>query len=158
MGIRGNMWIKDSQNASIDGKCKINGRENSIEVMSFHHKITSPADLKTGKLTGNRTHTPVSVIKEVDQSTPFFNKACCSGECLKEVKVTLYQVSEFGKEEAYFQYTLSNVRVIAVQPIIGGTERNDSPDKESIAMIYEKIKWEHLEGNYSYTDTWIERS
>lgn len=97
MGIRGNMWIKDSQNAEVQGKCQIMGRENSIEVMSLNHKITSPTDLKTGKLTGNRTHTPISIIKEIDQSTPFLHKACCSGECLKEVQVALYHINEHGR-------------------------------------------------------------
>tara|TARA_Y100000588_G_C13984262_1_gene808626 strand:- start:338 stop:814 length:477 start_codon:yes stop_codon:yes gene_type:complete len=157
MGTRGNMWVKDSQNADIIGKCRIKGREDSIEVLSMGHRITIPADVKTGKLTGNRTHDPMTIIKEIDQSTPFFNKACCSGECLKEVKICLYQIDNHGKEAAYFQYMLSNARVIAVQPLIGGTEQNHSSDKEKIALIYEKINWEHLDGNYSYSDTWAER-
>lgn len=158
MGIRGNMWIKDSQNEEVHGKCQIVGREKSIEVMNLNHKITSPTDLKTGKLTGNRTHTPISIIKEIDQSTPFLHKACCSGECLKEVIIALYHISEHGREEQYFQYTLSNVRLIAIEPMIGGTEHDSQPDKERIAMIYEKIKWEHLDGNYAYSDSWTERA
>lgn len=52
---------------------------------------------------------------------------------------------------------MSNVRLIAIEPMIGGTENDSQPDKERIAMIYEKIKWEHLDGNYAYTDSWTER-
>ena len=157
MGMRGSMWIKDSQGQPIKGSSKIQGREESIEVFSMHHKISSPTDLKTGKLTGNRTHTPITIVKQIDQSTPFFNKACCSGECLKDITVSLYNISQSGKEEEYFRYTLSNARIMAIQPMIGGTENADMPDREKIAVIYETIEWQHIEGNYAYSDSWNAR-
>lgn len=157
MGIRGNMWVKDSQNADVYGKCRIRGREDSIEVLSLGHCITIPTDSKTGKIIGNRSHEPITIIKEIDQSTPFFNKACCTGECLKEVTICLFHINDHGREEKYFQYKLTNARVIGVQPLIGGTEYENKPDRESLAIIYEKIEWQHMEGNYAYSDTWLQR-
>jgi type VI secretion system secreted protein Hcp len=157
MGIRGNMWIKDSQDNHVKGDSMIAGREDSIEVLSMNHKITSPVDMKTGKLTGNRTHSPVTILKKIDISTPFLTKACCSGECLKEIRISLYHVNKNGREVAYFRYTMTNARIAGTQPIIGGTEDNYAEDKEQLAIIYEKMHWQHIEGNYAYTDSWNER-
>lgn len=158
MGVRGNMWITDSQNNDVKGHSRISGREDSIEVLSMNHKITSPIDMKTGKLTGNRTHSPVTVFKKIDMSTPFLTKACCSGECLKEVKISLYHINDHGREEEYFRYTMTNAKVAAIQPIIGGTDDNYAEDKEQVAFIYEKMEWQHIQGNYAYTDSWNERT
>lgn len=157
MGMRGNMWIVDSQGQRVNGGCNIMDREGSIEVHSMNHKITLPADLKTGQLTGNRTHTPITILKKLDQATPFLNKACCSGECLKEVQIDLWHVNPHGSEECYFTYNLQNVRVIGISPVIGGTEDNYAPDKENVALMYEQITWAHHEGNHQYTDSWLIR-
>ena len=114
--------------------------------------------MKTGKLTGNRVHSPVTVLKQVDESTPFLNKACCSGECLQEVRIDLWKVSDYGYEECYFTYLLENVRVIGISPIIGGTENNYAQDREQLAWMYESITWGHHDGNHQYTDTWLVRA
>ncbi len=157
MGMRGNMWITDSQGQRVNGSCNIMDREGSIEVHSMNHKITLPADLKTGQLTGNRVHSPVTILKQVDESTPFLNKACCSGECLQEVRIDLWNVSPHGMEQCYFTYQLQNVRIIGVNPVIGGTEDNYTPDKEKIALMYETITWHHHQGNHQYSDSWLVR-
>jgi len=158
MGIRGNMWIQDSQENHVKGDSMIAERQGSIEVLSMNHKITSPVDMKTGKLTGNRTHSPVTILKKIDISTPFLTKACCSGECLKEITVSLYHINQHGREAEYFRYIMNNARIAGIQPIIGGTEDNYAEDKEQLAIIYEKMHWQHIEGNYAYTDSWNERA
>lgn len=158
MGIRGNMWVIDSHGEHVEGSCEILNREKSTEVLSMSHKITIPADLKTGRITGNRVHTPLTVIKHMDKTTPFFNKACCTGECLPEVRIDLYHIDIYGKELCYLSYTLKNSRIIGISPLVGGTEDGQSEDKESIALMYESITWTHHEGNYEYTDNWLVRS
>lgn len=158
MGIRGNMWVVDSHEKMIEGSCMIVDREGSIEVHSMTHKITIPADLKTGRINGNRIHSPLSIVKHMDQTTPFFNKACCTGECLSEVRIDLYHISQHGAEECYLSYTLRNARVIGISPLIGGTEGHAVRDKESIALMYESITWTYHEGNHEYTDSWLVRS
>ena len=158
MGIRGNMWITDSHNESVRGSCSIQNRDGSVEVLSMTHKISLPADMKTGKPTGNRVHTPVTVMKLIDEATPFLNKACCTGELLPQVRIDLWHISQHGKEENYFTYQLKNVRVVGVSPVISGTEDNFAEDKENIALMYESITWAHHDGNHEYTDTWLVRA
>jgi len=158
MGIRGNMWVVDSHEKMVEGSCMIFDREGSVEVLSMTHKITIPADLKTGRITGNRIHTPLSIVKHMDQTTPFFNKACCTGERLLEIRIDLYHINQHGSEECYLSYTLKNSRVIGISPLISSTEGSDSQDKEKIALMYESITWTHHEGNHEYTDSWLVRS
>ena len=71
---------------------------------------------------------------------------------------SLYHINKFGYQEPYFKYKLTKARIIAVSPIIGGTENNYAHDKEQVAFIYEDIEWQHVEGNYAYTDSWSKRS
>jgi type VI secretion system secreted protein Hcp len=158
MGIRGNMWVVDSHEKKIEGSCMVFDRKGSIEVLSMSHKISIPADLKTGKITGNRIHSPLSIVKNMDKTTPFFNKACCTGECLREVKIDLYHINPYGSEVCYLSYTLKNSRVIGISPLVSGTEEGFIEDKENIALMYESITWTHHEGNHEYTDSWLVRS
>jgi type VI secretion system secreted protein Hcp len=161
MAIPTYMWIKDEQGSDIRGPVKIKGRENSIEVLSFTHEVRIPTDPDTGALTAIRKHEPFIITKEFDAATPILNKACASGKTLQSVKLSWYRINEKGQEEEYFRHMLHQVKVVSVKPIVHnikekGLERQSH--LEEVAMRYEKIQWEYLEGNIITQDTWIERS
>ena len=161
MAIPGYMWIKNEEGSPIRGPVKIKDRKGSMAILSFHHELRIPTDPDTGVLTGTRKHEPFVITKEFCAATPILNKACASGKSLGEVKLSWYRINPQGKEEEYFRHTLTNAKVISVEPIVEDV-KDRSKEKyghlEKVAFRYEKIQWEYLDGNISAYDTWLEKA
>lgn len=161
MAIPGYMWLVDEQGAPINGTAKVSGREQSVEVLGFSHKIYIPNDQDTGALTGTRKHEAFEIVKTFCSASPILYKACCSGKTLREVKLSWYRINERGQEEEYFRHNLTNARVVVTTP-----RMDDIKDKskenyghlERIAFRYEKITWTYLDGNITTTDEWNMRA
>jgi len=161
MAIPGYMWIKDDQGNDVKGKVAIKGREGSAEVLGFSHHVYIPSDRDTGALTGTRKHEPLIVTKNFCSTSPIINKACTAGKTLQEVKISWYDINKNGEETEYFRHTLSNVKVVAVKPIVQEIKDRNKEQyghREEIHFRYETIRWEYLDGNIATQDEWIERS
>lgn len=50
------LWLTDEKNSPIVGICLVSGRVGAIELKSFTHNVSIPADNQTGRLTGTRVH------------------------------------------------------------------------------------------------------
>jgi len=48
------LWLTDENNSPIVGSSLVSGRVGAIELKSFTHNISIPADNQTGRLTGTR--------------------------------------------------------------------------------------------------------
>lgn len=150
-----NMWLTDSQGTKIHGDSSITSREGSIDLISIDHSIHAPFDATTGKNTSPRRHAPFTILKEIDSATPFFNKACCDGEKIKEAMISLFRINEHGQEEEYFRYCFADIKVTSVIPMIHcglGVK-----DTEKVSFVYGTIRWEFLAGNYAHEDDWNKR-
>ena len=157
MATPGYMWIKDEYGNPINGIVNVSGRENSIEVTGFQHKIYIPNDRDTGALTGTRKHEPFIVTKTFCSASPILYKACCSGKTLQHIKVSWYQINDQGQEEEYFRHELQNARVVSVNPEmldIKDKQRENYGHLEHLALRYERIEWNYVDGNISTFDEW----
>ena len=74
----------------------------------------------TGRLTGTRIHTPITVQKEFDKKTPFLYKALSENMTLKSATIKMYQILDAGVDSEYFNIILENVKVTGITP-------NESP-------------------------------
>lgn len=155
MGASASMWLVDSHGLDIKGESRIYGRENSIELRSIDHSIHAPFDPHTGQNTSPRIHAPFTIIKKIDNSTPVLNKACCNGEKFKDITICLYRVNNLGKEELYFKYKFENVKITSIAPLIHCSMGEE--DNETVSFIYQKIKWEYMDGNHAHEDEWNAR-
>ncbi|QYN44752.1 MULTISPECIES: type VI secretion system tube protein TssD [unclassified Gilliamella] len=159
MAIPAYLYLTDEQGKPIKGSVSIKGREDSIEVLEFNHKIHIPADSNTGKLKGTRNHHALEIVKEVDVSSPYLYRAVTSGQLLNTVKIDWYKIGNDGKEVPYFKTELFGVKVISVQ---GEMYNIKDPSKEvfnhleRVELAYEKITWTYLDGNHTHTDSWEE--
>ena len=83
MPIPAYMWLKDDGGADIKGSSTVQGREGSIEIISFGHGVNLPVDAANGKITGERTHSVAAFEKEFDAATPYLYKAVAKGQTLQ---------------------------------------------------------------------------
>jgi type VI secretion system secreted protein Hcp len=160
MPIPAYLWLKDDGGAIIKGSVDVTAREHSIEVQGFSHGVTLPVDGATGKITGTRTHMPVSFEKEFDSSSPYLYKAVTSGQTLTSAEFKWYCISDAGQEVEYFNMLFEGVKIVSVIPGMANIKANNLQTNhvESVTMMYEKVTWKYCDGNVQHTDAWNERS
>ncbi|PLR47538.1 type VI secretion system tube protein Hcp [Chimaeribacter arupi] len=158
MAIPPYLWIKDEAGIPIKGSVDVNGREGSIEVLSFIHGVDIPTDNHSGQLTGVRVHSPLEFEKEIDCSSPFLLKASTTGQRLQSVEIKWYRINYAGQEEEYYNILLEGVRVVSVNTIMHNFKSAENTNHlESVTLRYEKITWKYCDGNLSHSDSWKNR-
>ena len=140
----GYMRIISSQ-GSIQGGATTQGhqgwiafREASVpSVSEIAASVQSPRDVASGAPSGKRQHAPVTIIKEIDKSSPKLSEACASGKHFKEVDIEFVRV-EKGREIAGPTYKLTDAIITAVEraKISSGGDR----PTESLTFDYAKIE------------------
>ncbi|MCD1127493.1 Hcp family type VI secretion system effector [Jinshanibacter sp. LJY008] len=159
MAIPAYLFVKDDGGADIKGSVTVQGREGSIELVEFDHKVHIPTDGNTGKLTGTRVHAPLTFVKEVDSSSPYLYKAVTTGQTLKSAEIKWFRIDDSGQEVEYFNTLMDNVKVVSIKPIMHNIK---DPSKErynhleEVEVRYEKITWTYKDGNIIHADSWNE--
>jgi len=153
MTVPAHLWLEDENGSPIVGSCTMPLRLGSIELKSFSHGVTIPVDTNFGKLTGTRVHSPITIVKEFDQTTPLLYRAICEGRTFKKATIKMYRILESGNEAEYFTILLENVKLITVSPYLAPTGTS-STHLETLELRYEAITWNYTEGNIIYKDSW----
>lgn len=157
MAIPAYLWLKDDGAFDIKGSVDVKDREGSIEVISFGHGLHIPTDNNTGKLTGTRIHSPLTIEKEFDLSSPYLYRAVASGQTLQSAEIKWYKINDAGQEAEYFNMFLENVKIVGITPVMHNV-KNPSMEKlnhlEAVELRYEKITWKYCDGNIQFTDGW----
>ncbi|MFD3246671.1 Hcp family type VI secretion system effector [Rahnella aquatilis] len=151
------IWLVDENGSPIVGDSLVSGRLGAIELKSVNHNVSIPTDQHTGRLTGTRVHSPISLQKEFDKATPILYRALCQGVTLQSATIKMYQITETGTEAEYFNIILDNVKIVAITPNLypGG---QTGTHFENILLRYETITWKYCDGNIIYKDTWNNRA
>ncbi|HWX10899.1 MAG TPA: type VI secretion system tube protein TssD [Trinickia sp.] len=160
MPIPAYMWLKDDGGADIKGSVTVQGREGSIEVIGFGHGLNLPVDSGSGKITGTRSHSPMSIEKEFDASSPYLYKAVATGQTLQSAELKWYRINDAGQEQVYFIMLLESVKITGINPGMANTKLVEMPTLnhvESASMMYERITWHYTDGNIKFTDAWDDR-
>ena len=157
MSTPAHLWLEDENGSPVVGGCNMPLRLGSIELKSFSHGVTIPVDRSWGKLTGTRIHTPITIVKEFDNTTSILYRAVCEGRPMKKAIIKMYRILESGIESEYFNIILDNVKITTVSPYLapGGMS---STHLETIEMRYEAITWKYVDGNVIYRDSWNDRA
>lgn len=75
MSTPAHIWLTDENGSPILGGCSVVGRTGSIELKTVRHNVTIPTSPNTGRLTGTRVHSPITIQKEFDRTTPKIGRA-----------------------------------------------------------------------------------
>lgn len=155
MGNIAYMSLFNSDQQKIFGCSRVYNREGCIEIQKIEYNINRAIDSQTGKSHSARRHQPFSILKEIDRSSPELFQSCAAGRLLKTARIDLYKIDDEGEEVNYFTYTLENVRVISITPVISAL--TDSKDMEAVSFSFENITLAFHEGNLTACDSWTQR-
>jgi type VI secretion system secreted protein Hcp len=146
MPVSAYLQLKGQRQGNIDGSVTQKGREKSILVHGFDNQISAPHDAATGLPTGKRLHQPVTIVKEVDQSSPKLWTALVNNENLTEwvLKFWSTDLAQPDTEKQIYTVTLTNASIASMREFMGDNQNAAQaklPLQEQISFTYQKIEW-----------------
>ena len=142
MALTIHLELVGKKQGKIDGSCDMVGRENTILVQAIDQRTFIPNNPQDGLPTGKRKHAPITIIKEIDKSSPILNQALVTGEQFSNVIFKYYRISQQGHEEHYFTQTLEDAAIISISTKMPKTylKKNEAfGDLEMVSFCYNKI-------------------
>ena len=140
------------------GSSEKEGRADTSDVFEIEHHLHQPVEPTTGQASGVRVHSPMRIVKLIDQATPGFHKALCTGQNLKEVTLDFYRIDPDTREEAkYYSIIMRNARIVDIRPYMPMSflPQNESyRHMEQVSMVYEEIEWNWLPDSAIEMDKW----
>jgi type VI secretion system secreted protein Hcp len=157
MALNGYLTLAGQKQGAINGGVTQKGREGTVAVHAFNVQIISPRDAASGLPTGKRQHQPITILKEVDKSTPLLWNALVNNENLTSWVLKFYATSAAGVEQQIYTISLTNANIASINESMLDNEIAASanlPMREEIAFTYQKITWTWTEGGITATDDW----
>lgn len=154
MALPGYMTIVAENQGSIEGECDLEGREGAIVVQAIQHSVKLPTDQR-GLPNGRRVHLPITILKELDRTSPMLYQALSEGELLNDVVIDWYRIDSAGMEELYYRQSLKNAQITAIEFIVeNDTDLANSKlgHMEKVSLIYDNITWSHEADGIEFED------
>jgi type VI secretion system secreted protein Hcp len=139
---------------TFQGDTVTHGNAAQIAVYSLTQELKVPYDPSTGRSTGRRQHSPITIVKELDKSSPQFFTAAATNETLKSVTCSLYRTASNGTR-AYYKIALTNATIVEIKDSgdgVNGTAQGD--ERERVSFSYQKIVLTDLDSNTVAADDW----
>src|ERR1700675_4810054 len=77
--------VVGAKQGQFQGDPGFRGSTTQIAVYSLTQDLKVPFDAASGQSTGRRQHSPLTIVKELDKSSPQFFTAAASNEILRSV-------------------------------------------------------------------------
>jgi len=163
MALSSYLIVQGQNQGAIRGGSIQRGREGWIEIVAYNHEILSAYDPSSGLATGKRLHHPLTVVKEIDQSTIPLFQALIQNEILTTVELKNFIPNKIGtaggtgKETMAYSITLTNARIVGIKSAM---LNNKNPEltryerTEELSFVYEQIEFHWYLGNRSVADNW----
>jgi type VI secretion system secreted protein Hcp len=152
-----------AKQGKFHGDHGLNGDPTQIPVYALTQEVTVPLDTATGAVSGKRQHSPLTIVKPLDRSSPQFFAAAVTNETLSSVTCMLYRDVERGAAPtAYFKFVLTNATIVDLKDAgdgaNGGDERGSERDRgnerERISFAYRRIEVTDLDSGTTAIDDW----
>lgn len=154
MALPGYMKVTGENQGFMESECDLDGRAGYIVVQGVQHSVRLPTDQR-GLPNGRRVHMPITIIKEVDRTSPMLYQALADGELLTDVVIDWYQLDGAGMEEIYYRQSLKNAQITAIDfDVEHQTEvaKARVGHLERVSLIYDSITWTHELDGIEYED------
>jgi type VI secretion system secreted protein Hcp len=148
--------VVGAKQGKFQGDPGVRGSDGTqIAVYALTEDLKVPFDPASGQATGRRQPSPITIVKELDKSSPQFFTAAVTNEILRSVTCTLYHNSNDGLTRAYYKIALTNATIVEVKDSgdgVNGAAHGD--EREHISFVYQKIELTDLESNTAAADDW----
>jgi type VI secretion system secreted protein Hcp len=147
--------VVGARQGTFQGDPVARGNATQIAVYALTQELKVPFDAASGQSTGKRQHSPLTIVKELDKSSPQFFTAAATNEVLKSVTCTLYRNSGNGQTRAYFKIALTNATIVELKDSgdgVNGAAQGD--ERERISFSYQKIELTDFDSNITAVDDW----
>jgi type VI secretion system secreted protein Hcp len=147
--------VVGARQGPFQGDPAARGSATQIAVYTLTQELKIPFDAATGQSTGKRQHSPLTIVKELDKSSPQFFEAAVTNEVLKSVTCTLNRNSANGQTRAYFKIVLTNALIVEIKDSgdgVNGAAHGD--ERERISFSFQKIELTDLDSNTTAVDDW----
>jgi type VI secretion system secreted protein Hcp len=130
----------------IDGESNDAKHKNEIEILSYHwgvsQSVTGTAS-STGTFSGQRCDiAPLSVVKQLDKSSPKLFQACAAADPIKSAILTLCRAG--GDKQQYMEYKLSDVIISSVRTG-GASEGEGGVPTEEVGLNFGKVELKYTQ-------------
>jgi type VI secretion system secreted protein Hcp len=133
----------------------LRGVPAGIAVYALTEDIKVPYDASSGQSSARPQNSPVTIVKELDASSPLFFEAAVTNERLTSVACTFYRTTGGEPMHAYYRITLTNASVVQVKDSGDGVNGSAPGDElERISFTYQKIEVQDLDSNTIVIDDW----
>ena len=159
MALNAYLLLNGQKQGEIHGGVSQKGRENTILVHGFDNQIVEPTDAASGLPTGKRQHRPLSIVKEVDQSSPKLWTSLVNNENLTiwQLKFWTADGTQGGVEKQIYTVTLTNARIVSMREFMSDNQNPAQaklPLQEQISFTYQKIEWTWMDPTVTAADDW----
>jgi type VI secretion system secreted protein Hcp len=157
------LTLKGQKQGVINGGVTQKDHENSILVHSFSNEILSPRDPTSGLVTGKRQHNPITILKEIDKSSPLLWNALVTNENLVSWELQFWVAAPVptggavGVEKMIYKIDLTNANIASINEyMVDNTDatKTNLPLLEEITFTYQKIQWTWTDPATTATDDW----
>jgi type VI secretion system secreted protein Hcp len=124
----------------------------AIPLLEVRHTLVSPRDAATGQASGKRRHAPITVVKEVDRTSPLLLHAWVRNDVLPVWKLEFFAADRLGRRSV--AYTIE-LRRAGITEIAMTTADSTGLPREAVSFVYEAVTWTWLDGRTSTTDDWV---
>jgi type VI secretion system secreted protein Hcp len=153
MAYQGYMSIKGDVQGTIEFEMDSDLHDGTVPIFEFKHDISVGKNIGEKRMIALPRHDPVSIVKEVDSSTPYLYRSFLMYENL-EVVLEWYEMID-GVEDLSYSITLKGARITGIESR-NHDVRDSSKDvfnmSENIQFAYQVIEWEYhnTENNSSF--------
>src|SRR5215831_12661107 len=144
MALAAYLSIVAERQGPISGSVTQKGREKKILVIAVQHEIVAPRDPQSGIPTGKRMHKPLTIIKELDASSPALYDILCTNENIREARLEFWTATPTGQEKQHYTVELTNANISTIAFKMANIRQPKLArlaEYEEVSFTYQKIQW-----------------
>lgn len=142
--------LQGAKQGQFSGQAR--GKDKWIPLLAFNYSAQSPRDAATGQASGKRQWKPITIVKEVDATSPQLARALETGEMITSADIEFVRTDSSGKEEVYKTLHLTNGRINSMRRLALPSGR----PREEVVFAFQKIVFSDNRGNVIAPRAWIE--
>jgi type VI secretion system secreted protein Hcp len=124
----------------IEGEATAKNFEKKIEIFSFSWGASSPVTIGSGSSGISASRVSISsfnVMKKTDVASSKLFKACCIGDHIAKMTVSMRKQTGTGGQDVFLIYTFDEVMVESIQ--WSGSSGGDDTPTESVSFAFAKV-------------------